>query len=72
MKGEVSEYNENQRTSGPMGTTKGVGVRSGLSSHKQISGGHDAIGGGHGQGQRPTGKITGRSGTHNGHRYSTS
>lgn len=53
------EWNKAGRPSGPAGETSGASVSSGLSGHEQITKSHDAMGMGHGQGQRPTGAAKG-------------
>ena len=53
------EWNQAGRPSGSAGVTKGASISSGLSGHEQITKSHDAMGMGHGQGQRPVSPPTG-------------
>ena len=43
----------NSHPAGGFGTTSGVGVASGLSSHRAINSSADSLGQGHAQGERP-------------------
>ena len=57
-------WNQAGRPSGSAGMTKGASVKSGLGEHAQITASHDAMGQGHGQGQRPSGMPASKASHH--------